>query len=263
MALIRVSVIDWGIGGVPLWDALRRARPDLQLRYRSDSGRTPWGLLSRSELCAVVEAIICEEIELGAHWVVVACNAASSVLGDITLAGGANVMGVIEPSMTELTRSPWRHIGVLAGKRTVVSRAWASPLRRLGLRVSQRVAQPLSALIERGETDPAITAPLVERLCAPLRQVDVVILGCTHYCALSGLIRAALRDVPLFDPVKPTVAALLAQLPEPRNHTQGQRLMVTSGDPVQIIEATKSAFGVDLSVIPFGAVRPPKSWNLV
>ncbi len=270
-----VTVLDWGIGGVDLWRRLRDARPDLAVRYRSDAGFAPWGTVPTATLRARIRAIVAAEEAAGTRVVWVACNAGSTVLphlarapsnensGDVasTRLGAVDVLGVITPGVRALvlqarggagasaSRRPVS-IGVVGGQRTVRSGAWARPLRAAGLRVRQRVAQPLSARIEAGDPDGPQTRALVRRLCRPLRAVDALVLACTHYPAAREAFAAALPGVALVDPGDAALASALAHVAGWASLAgSGSPAAVTTGDPAATRAAALRAFGVDLGVV--------------
>ncbi|MCA9491689.1 MAG: aspartate/glutamate racemase family protein, partial [Myxococcales bacterium] len=146
--MTRVGVLDWGIGGVDALDRLRRLRPDLDLVYHSDAGTTPYGRLSRDALASRVSEVVAG---LGVDLVVVACNAASTVLGELDLRVPA--IGVIEPGLEAALATEHRVLGLVGGERTIASGVWERPLVRAGRRVVARAAQPLSAHVEAGRLE--------------------------------------------------------------------------------------------------------------
>jgi glutamate racemase len=247
-----VSLLDWGAGGFDLLARLRAARPDLRLRYRSDAGFEPWGRLPPPALAARVAEIVAQEQDAGADAVLLACNAASTALPALRHDGvGAGLRfglhGVIEPGVAAALATGAERIGVLGGRRTIVSGGWARPLRAAGRQVQGRVAQPLSARIETGDCDGPQTRALVQRLCAPLRDRELVVLACTHYPAAEAAIAAALPGVALLDPAQSALAALLAALPAAAAGAEAAPTwaVFTSGDPSATQRAARLAFGVE------------------
>jgi hypothetical protein len=101
---------------------------------------------------------------------------------------------------------------VIGGRGTVRSGVYGRALRAEGLTMLQRVAQPLSALVEAGVVDgPAVDAAIAPTV-APLRGCAAVLLGCTHYPALREPLQRALPGVRLLDPAPRLVADVLADL---------------------------------------------------
>jgi len=245
---VSLAILDWGIGGIDFHARLRARHPALPLIYWSDSGSVPYGKLGRDDLAARVAAVAGALRERGATRLVIACNAASTVLDHPAVAGaGLPVSGVIAPAIAAAIADPARRLGVIGGRRTIRSGLYRRALLAAGRQVCQRVAQPLSAMVERGELDgPALSAEL-ERILAPLRRVDALVLACTHYTALLAPICARLPGVRVIDPA----AATLAEV-ERRGWLSGHvgsDMFLTTGSPAATRESARLAFGVRLPIV--------------
>jgi glutamate racemase len=252
---VRVAVLDWGIGGVDFYARLRAAHPRVPVIYWSDAGTTPYGKLGRDALAARVAAVADELRARGATHLVVACNAASTVLDHPRLrarvAAGLPIAGVIAPAIAAALADPARELGVVGGRRTIRSQVYRRGLR--GRRVRQRVAQPLSARVERGELDgPELRAELA-RILAPLRRVDALVLACTHYTALLPPIRELLPRARIIDPAAATLADVAARWSlrgaRPADPAVPSDMFLTTGDPAAMRRAARLAFAVDLPEI--------------
>jgi glutamate racemase len=256
----RLGILDWGIGGLDLFLRLRAAGSRCDVLYWSDSGAPPYGTLPGPVLVDRVAAVIERLADEGCERVVVACNAASTVLPDPELqrrvaARGCAVVGVIEPAVAAVLRRELPAVAVIGGRRTIESRAYAEPLTAAGVRVAQTIAQPLSALVERGLTDgPEVEACLAEIL-EPLRDTEHLVVACTHYVAALPAIRGFLpRLRTVVDPAEETLAWLAARW---GLHGGGGRdRFVTTGSAAAMREAAELAFGVSLP--PVQTVDPPR-----
>ncbi|HET6613396.1 MAG TPA: aspartate/glutamate racemase family protein [Kofleriaceae bacterium] len=253
-----VGILDWGIGGLGFFRELRALRPDVDVRYWSDTGAIPYGQLSRKALAARLCAVIARLAELGAGCVVIACNAASTAIRD--LSPPIPVVGIIEPAIAhvvELKNQPRgpRTVGVVGGGRTIRSGIYRRHLVAAGLTVIQRIAQPLSGLVEAGQlSGPAVDAAMAAIL-APLAGIDALLLACTHYPALAPRFRAHLPGVTLIDPA----AALAAQVIDrwqlaPGN---GRTTFMTTGDAAAMQRSAQAAFALH---IPGQEVEPGGYW---
>ncbi len=105
-----LGVIDWGIGGLGIVRHLRRP-----VVYLSDTGSHPYGTLRRAELTARLQRAVGYLRRQGAGAVLLACNAASTVL---PLSGIERVSGVIAPTIDEVARLRLKRIAVIGGTRT-------------------------------------------------------------------------------------------------------------------------------------------------
>lgn len=240
-----LAILDWGIGGIDFHARVRARHPDVPMIYWSDSGATPYGKLSREALAARVAAVAGALRDRGATRLVIACNAASTVLDHPVMAGaGLPVSGVIAPAIAAALADPARRLGVIGGRRTIRSGLYRRALLAAGRRVCQRVAQPLSAMVERGELDGPALASELDRILAPLRRIDALVLACTHYTALLAPVRERLPGVRIIDPA----AATLAEVERSGwlSGHGGTDMFLTTGSPTATREAARLAFGARL-----------------
>lgn len=242
----RLGILDWGIGGVGVWRALRRRAPQLPVLYLSDSGYTPYGLLTRTALRTRLFQLVQYLAEAGATGVVIACNAASTVLDDLTAlrAFDVPVLGTIAPALALVPESFRGTLAVLGGQRTIRSRIYRRGLQAPGRRIVQRIAQPLSAHIEAGRSHDPRCARDLDRILAPLRDADALLLACTHYPAISSLIAARLPGARLLDPAEALVEHALANFSLPRRRAADRAL--TTGDVRLTRTAARRAWSFDL-----------------
>lgn len=246
----RLGILDWGIGGLDLYRRLRATGSRRDVLYWSDAGAPPYGTLPGPVLAERVATVIERLAREGCAQVVVACNAASTVLADPGLqrraaACGCEVLGVIAPAIAAVQRQRLPAVAVIGGRRTIESRAYAEPLEAAGVRVAQAVAQPLSALIERGLTDgPEVQACLREVL-APLCEAEHLVIACTHYVAALPAIRRWLpRLRSVVDPAAETLACIEGQWG--MHGGEGTACFVTTGAAAGMREAARLAFGLSL-----------------
>lgn len=243
-----LAILDWGIGGIDFHARLRARHPALPLIYWSDSGSVPYGKLGREALASRVAAVAGALRERGATRLLIACNAASTVLDHPAVtATGLPASGVIAPAIAAAIADPARRLGVIGGRRTIRSGLYREALLAAGRQVRQRIAQPLSAMVERGELDgPALAAELA-RILAPLRRVEALVLACTHYTALLAPIRARLPGVRIIDPA----AATLAEVERSGwlSGHGGSDMFLTTGSPAATRDAARLAFGAQLSLV--------------
>jgi glutamate racemase len=254
----RLGILDWGIGGLDLYRRLRAAGSRRDVLYWSDAGAPPYGTLPGPVLAERVATVIERLADEGCAQVVVACNAASTVLCDAALARrvaarGCDVVGVIAPAIAAVRRQALPEVAVIGGRRTIESRAYADPLEAAGVRVSQRAAQPLSALIERGLCHgPEVEACLHEVL-EPLRDAEHLVLACTHYVAALPAIRSQLpRLRTVVDPAAATLEWVRERFG--LGGGEGRERFVTTGSAAATQEAARLAFGLSLPAVEVAAL---------
>lgn len=235
MTLPTLAVIDWGIGGFGV--ARELDEPHL---YISDAGFTPYGKASRAALVARLTDWMELLASLGVVDLVIACNAASTVRA--ALPSIMRVHDVIGAGIRAVQEVAPRRLGVIGGRRTIASGHHRRALAREGLVIRSRVAQPLSAMIERGELGGAALEAEVARIVRPLGDVDTLLLACTHYPAITPVIERALPGVRLVDPA-PLLVDEVARA-RARSKRVVDRVVVTTGEASELVRSAELAFGV-------------------
>jgi len=214
-----IGVFDSGIGGLTVLHELMRALPHEQLIYLGDTGRTPYGTKSAETVRQYSIENTEFLLERGIKVLVVACNTASSVALEVMAErAAAPVIGVIEPGAAEAARvTRNRRIGVVGTEATIGSGAYTRALRRLApdLEIYTRACPLFVPLAEEGWVDNDIARNAARLYLASLRQsgIDTLVLGCTHYPLLRGVIAEVMGPkVKLVDSAASTARATVELL---------------------------------------------------
>jgi glutamate racemase len=194
-----LGVFDSGLGGLTVVRALREALPNEQIVYLGDTARVPYG--TKAPGTVVKYALACAR-HLAARRVktlVIACNTVSAVAPDrLRVELDIPVLGVIDPgARAALSATRTGRIGVLATNGTIASGAYPRAVAQLSTR-AEVIGQPAPMLVplaEEGWLDGDVPRLIVRKYIEPLAiaSVDVVVLGCTHYPLLRGVIDAEVR----------------------------------------------------------------------
>ena len=249
-----LGVFDSGLGGLTVARALLSTLPHERIIYLGDTARVPYG--TRSAQTVVRYARGCSEllIERGVKGIVVACNTVSAVAIDILRAElDLPIIGVIEPgaraalaAVSGLPRTSTKtpKIGVLATTGTVASGAYPRAVGQLSTRyeVVAQAAPLLVPLTEEGWIEGEVPRLVVRRYVEPLiaAGASVIVLGCTHFPLLKGLIAEAAAEfagcpVPIVDSAEATATVVaewiaderLAKAPSERVPERQLELLVT------------------------------------
>jgi glutamate racemase len=130
--------------------------------------------MGTDELTARLTTVVTELAARGATEVVLACNAASTVVGRL-VAAPIPVEGIIGHGVASVPDEISGPVGVVGGRRTIAGGHYRRGLARTGRVTLSRVAQPLSAHIEAGRAgSPQFLADLA-RILAPLRRVEALV----------------------------------------------------------------------------------------
>ncbi len=193
-----IGVFDSGLGGLTVLRAIRRRLPKENLIYFGDTARVPYGPKSRQAVTRYSLEIARFLARRGIKFLVVACNSASAMaLPRVKRAMKIPVLGVIEPgARAALAAAGSGPIGVIGTRATIGSKAYEKALKSKtrGVRVFGRVCPLFVPLVEEGWWDHRVTADVARIYLRPLkaRRLGALILGCTHYPMLKGILRREL-----------------------------------------------------------------------
>jgi len=250
----RLGIVDWGIGGLGLLGHLDRRLPDLDVVYWSDTGSVPYGLQPTGALAARLRSVVDALAGRGCTEVVLACNAASTVV-DRLGAAPVPVAGIIASGVAAVPADLDGTVGVVGGRRTIRGGAYRRALARPGRRIVCRVAQPLSAHIEGGRIGTEAFRRDLEAIVRPIRGADALILACTHYPAAAADFAAALPGTTLLDPAAQLAEELVDRLGSATRRGPGERVVLTTGDPGLMRTSAHAAWGIELPEIHAASLR--------
>jgi glutamate racemase len=201
-----IGVFDSGIGGLTVVRELIQRMPNESIVYFGDTARVPYGPKSPATVARYSEEAAAFLLSRDVKMIVVACNTATAhAAAKLSRAVPVPVMGVIEPGAKAAVRATSSaRVGVIGTAGTIASGAYDLAVRRR-LPNARVYAQPCPLfvpLVEEGWYNHNVARLVAEDYLRPLTEmdVDVLILGCTHYPLLRGLIADVMGpDVQLVD----------------------------------------------------------------
>lgn len=190
-----IGVFDSGYGGLTILNNIRKQLPQYDYIYLGDNARAPYGSRSFEVVYEFTRQAVFRLFGMGCALVIVACNTASAkALRSIQqndLPGwdaSRRVLGVIRPTVEQiggLTHT--RKVGVLGTPGTIQSQSYPLEIRKLSpdILVYGEACPLWVPLVENDEYDKPgadyFVKQYIDRLMAQDRDIDTVVLGCTHY----------------------------------------------------------------------------------
>ena len=200
-----IGVFDSGVGGLSVLHHIRQTLPNERLIYVADSAHVPYGDKSARYIEQRSVELSRFLISQGADAIVIACNTATAAAAATLRRDFSCPIIGMEPAVKPAVAATKNGIvGVLATIGTLESARFSALLERYAGNVTI-VTQGCPGLVEqveRGDLTGPLTRELVERYTTPLLEqgADTLILGCTHYPFLAGLIRdIAGKEIKLID----------------------------------------------------------------
>ncbi len=203
MADRAIGIFDSGVGGLTVARAVIDQLPNESILYVGDTANGPYGPLPIAEVRANALGVMDELVDAGVKLLVIACNSASAaVLRDAreryTARYGIPVIEVIQPAVRRaVAATRTGRVGVIGTVATVGSRAYEDTFAAApDLHITSVACPDFVRFVESGVTAGPELLSTAEAYLAPLRQaqVDTLVLGCTHYPLLTGVISYVMGD---------------------------------------------------------------------
>ncbi len=198
-----IGVFDSGVGGLTVARAIIDQLPNESITYIGDTARSPYGSRPIAQVREYALDIMDRLVESDVKMLVIACNSASaSVLVDAReryqRSRGIPVVEVIHPAVRRAARATRSgRIGVIGTEATIGSGAYADAFAAAPeLHLTMAPCPRFVEFVEAGITVGAELREVAEEYLAPVRaaQVDTLVLGCTHYPLLAGVIGLIMGD---------------------------------------------------------------------
>ncbi len=193
-----IGIFDSGIGGLTVAREILAALPAEPIVYFGDTARVPYGTKSAETVLRYAREAAEWLVAQDAKALVIACNTATAhASAQLAQELPIPVLGVIEPgARAAVAATRTGRIGVIGTAGTIASGAYDRAVRRLrpDARVYAQACPLFVPLVEEGWSSHPVATRVAEEYLAPLHgmDVDVLILGCTHYPLLKPVLQELL-----------------------------------------------------------------------
>ncbi|MDT7615888.1 MAG: glutamate racemase [Pseudonocardiales bacterium] len=256
-----IGIFDSGVGGLTVARAIIDQLPAEQVLYAGDTAHGPYGPLAIADIRRHALALGDALVDRGVKALVIACNTASAAcLADARERYPVPVVEVVLPAVRRAVAvTHTGRIGVIGTKATIASGAYTDSFAAArDLEVTAVACPRFVDFVERGMTSGRQILGLAQSYLEPLQRarVDTVVLGCTHYPLLAGLLQIVMGpDVTLVssaeetakDLVRVLMARDLARDPDDPPHAPHEFL--ATGDPEPFRRLGRRFLGPEIGTV--------------
>jgi glutamate racemase len=209
-----IGIFDSGVGGLTVTREIMLQMPQERLVYFGDTARVPYGTKSRDTIIRYSRQNIRFLLQQNVKAIVVACNTASAFVEEVQKDFAIPIIGVVRPgAKAALANTRNGRVGIIATQATIRSRIYERVIHESHpeIQVFGKACPLFVPLVEEGWMDDPVTEEVVRRYLKELqeKEIDTLILGCTHYPLLRGLIGKVLGpDIRLVNPAHETALEL-------------------------------------------------------
>jgi glutamate racemase len=206
MLSLGIGVFDSGLGGLTVVREIIKQLPGETIYYLGDTAHLPYGSKSPQTLFKLTSANLKFLLTHPLKIVIIACNTASAlVLPKMEKHFSIPLLGVIKPAVEKaLFTTRNKKIGVIGTEQTIKSHLYRQEIHSFNpqIEVFEKACPLFVPLVEEGWIKEKITFEIAKKYLTPLKKkkIDTLILGCTHYPLLKGVIQAIMgEEVKLID----------------------------------------------------------------
>ena len=194
-----IGIFDSGVGGLTVARAVLDQLPHEPVVYVGDTARGPYGPRPIAQVRAYALEVMDHLVDQGVKLLVIACNTASSAcLRDARERYDIPVVEVIQPAVRRAVAATRNHrVGVIGTRSTISSGAYDDAFAAATqVRLTSAACPRFVDYVERGDTSSPELLALAARYLQPVVEagVDTLVLGCTHYPLLTGVISWVVGD---------------------------------------------------------------------
>ena len=193
-----IGVFDSGLGGLTVLKSLEKILPNESFIYFGDTAHVPYGAKSAETVLKYCRNILDFFSQYHTKAVVVACNTASAVAyNSLQKEYSISLFDVVSPSVEfAIKKSKTKKIGVIGTTNTINSKAYSHQFSDKNTDFSiYEISCPLFVpIIEEGWSDSKIAKEIATEYLQDFEEknIDILILGCTHYPIMANTIQSVL-----------------------------------------------------------------------
>ena len=179
-----IGLFDSGVGGLTVLKELQRLMPNEHYIYIGDTASFPYGSKSKQTIIELSKKRIENLIDMNVKMIVIACGTATSqALEEMQKMFNIPIIGIISPTVDYLKEKNIKKIGVIATAGTIKSEGWKKQIERdiPDAKLINRACPLLASMAEEGWTDNEIARLAIHEYLKDIKDIDALILGCTHY----------------------------------------------------------------------------------
>lgn len=234
-----IGIIDSGLGGYTIFNALRKAYPEVSFTLLADQKNSPFGNKSLEQLQEISDNLVKALVERDIFEIIIGCNTLNANVMDFLTEKYPEIVfhGVIDKTVESLPKK-CKTILILATEATTQSHAYQKAITQVNQNawVDELAAPHLVDLIE-GLADDIDIDEMLEDLLASRDKVDAIVMGCTHFPIVASNIKK-ISDATIVTSIEPMIDLLKDRDDLPL----GGSYVFTTYDPVRMERQIEQLF---------------------
>lgn len=192
-----IGMFDSGVGGLTVLKEFVNKYPNEKFIYLGDTKRFPYGSKTKETIIELtkngIEYLISKNVKL----IIIACGTATSqALNVVKDCYDIPIIGIINDTINYIKNKAYKNIGLIATTGTIRSNGWQDRIYEAipDANISSMACPLLAPMAEEGWTENELARITIKEYLKDFKDIDCLILGCTHYPLFTKFIREELGD---------------------------------------------------------------------
>lgn len=247
-----IGIFDSGVGGLTVVKEIFKYLPDCQTIYFGDTARLPYGTKGATFVKKYSDKITGWLLNKKAKIIVIACHTSSAWASDFLKKKYKNVpiFDMISSAAKEVVlNTKNKKIGIIGTPGTIKSGAWSKALKKLdpSLKIYAQSCPLFVPMVEMGFVKGQIAEEVSEIYLKKIKakKIDVLVLACTHYPLLEGVIKKSVgNNVKIINPAETTAKEIKKFLEENPKiiKKSGKKQFFFSDEPYNLEKISQMCF---------------------
>ncbi len=247
-----IGMFDSGVGGLTVYEEIKKKLPNEKIIYLGDTKEFPYGSKSKQSIIELTKNNIEFLLKYNVKLIIIACGTATSqALEEVRKIYRVPIIGIIEPTVEYVKQEgTYNHIGVIATRGTIRSNTWEKSIKEkiYNIIVYNKECPLLAPMAEEGWTDNEIAKLTIKEYIKDFPKLDALILGCTHYPLFEKILKEQMPETDIINTGKIIAKYLEENIEKSENNEDREEEIYLTDTECNFIQMANKILGHNIEI---------------
>ena len=247
-----IGMFDSGVGGLTVYEEIKKKLPNEKIIYLGDTKEFPYGSKSKQSIIELTKNNIEFLLKYNVKLIIIACGTATSqALEEVRKIYRIPIIGIIEPTVEYVKQEgTYNNIGVIATRGTIRSNTWEKSIKEKidNIIVYNKECPLLAPMAEEGWTDNEIAKLTIKEYIKDFPKLDALILGCTHYPLFEKILKEQMPETDIINTGKIIAKYLEENIEKSENNEDREEEIYLTDTECNFIQMANKILGHNVEI---------------
>lgn len=247
-----IGMFDSGVGGLTVYEEIKKKLPNEKIIYLGDTKEFPYGSKSKQSIIELTKNNIEFLLKYNVKLIIIACGTATSqALEEVRKIYRVPIIGIIEPTVEYVKQEgTYNNIGVIATRGTIRSNTWEKSIKEKidNIIVYNKECPLLAPMAEEGWTDNEIAKLTIKEYIKDFPKLDALILGCTHYPLFEKILKEQMFETDIINTGKIIAKYLEENIEKSENNEDREEEIYLTDTECNFIQMANKILGHNVEI---------------